>query len=75
MEDLCRSLGVQGLDGCGHRGEGVHVSGYVLNVGLTLTDGVGLGESRMTQVSDLNSIISVLDILSLRDLWSLIWRC
>lgn len=40
-----RSLGVQGLDGCGHRGEGVHVSGYVLNVGLTLTDGVGLGES------------------------------
>lgn len=75
MEDLCRSLGVQGLDRCGRRGEGAHVSGYVLSVGLTLTDGVGLGESRMTQVSDLNSIISVLDILSLRDLWSLIWRC
>lgn len=46
----------------------VHVSGYVLNVELSLTDGVGLGESWMTQVSDLYSISSVLDILSLRDL-------
>lgn len=53
----------------------VHVSGYVLKVELTLADGVGLGESLMTQVSDLYSISSVLDILSLRDLWSLIWRC
>ena len=46
----------------------MHVSGYVLNVELSLTDGVGLGESWMTQVSDLYSISSVLDILSLRDL-------
>ena len=26
----------------------MHVSGYVLNVELSLTDGVGLGESLMT---------------------------
>lgn len=34
----------------------VHVSGYVLKVELTLADGVGLGESWMTQGSDLYSI-------------------
>ena len=53
----------------------MHVSGYVLKVELTLADGMGLGESWMTQGFDLYSISSVLDILSLRDLWSLIWRC